>query len=64
MLRNQAEAGLLPHSLLTMPPKSAIPDFYYFCFGAYEPFITFVGFLGAIACVSTCQFMLRTDFMI
>ncbi|KAF8812499.1 hypothetical protein BYT27DRAFT_7133211 [Phlegmacium glaucopus] len=31
-----------------MPPKSAIPDFYYFCFGAYEPFLTTVGFLGAL----------------
>jgi len=25
---------------------SAIPDFYYFCFAAYEPFLTTVGFLG------------------
>ncbi|PPQ94008.1 hypothetical protein CVT25_009856 [Psilocybe cyanescens] len=32
-----------------MPPKSAIPDFYYFCFGAYEPFLTTIGFLGALA---------------
>ncbi|KAF9567337.1 hypothetical protein CPC08DRAFT_773140 [Agrocybe pediades] len=32
-----------------MSPKSAIPDFYYFCFGAYEPFLTLVGFLGALA---------------
>jgi len=32
-----------------MPPTSAIPDFYYFCFGAYEPFLTFLGFLGAMA---------------
>ncbi|KDR83681.1 hypothetical protein GALMADRAFT_236015 [Galerina marginata CBS 339.88] len=32
-----------------MPPQSAIPDFYYFCFGAYEPFLTIVGFLGALA---------------
>ncbi|KAF8165287.1 hypothetical protein B0H34DRAFT_688602 [Crassisporium funariophilum] len=32
----------------TMAPKSAIPDFYYFCFGAYEPFLTIVGFLGAL----------------
>ncbi|KJA30216.1 hypothetical protein HYPSUDRAFT_196467 [Hypholoma sublateritium FD-334 SS-4] len=32
-----------------MPPSSAIPDFYYFCFGAYEPFLTTVGFLGTLA---------------
>lgn len=47
----------LPEFLLTnnsrqsksnMPAKSAIPDFYYFCFGAYEPFLTIVGFLGAL----------------
>ncbi|KIM46124.1 hypothetical protein M413DRAFT_441184, partial [Hebeloma cylindrosporum] len=38
-----------------MPSKSAIPDFYYFCFGAYEPFLTFVGFLGAIACAHNSQ---------
>ncbi|KAF9534267.1 hypothetical protein CPB83DRAFT_843962 [Crepidotus variabilis] len=30
-------------------PTSALPDFYYFCFGAYEPFITILGFLGTIA---------------
>ncbi|KAF9057623.1 hypothetical protein BJ165DRAFT_1520989 [Panaeolus papilionaceus] len=27
---------------------SAIPDFYYFCFGAYEPFLTTLGFLGSL----------------
>jgi hypothetical protein len=32
-----------------MPPKSAIPDIYYFCFGAYEPFLNIVGFLGTLA---------------
>ncbi|KAF8974504.1 hypothetical protein BDZ97DRAFT_1900150 [Flammula alnicola] len=32
-----------------MAPTSAIPDFYYFCFGAYEPFLTLVGFLGTLA---------------
>jgi len=31
-----------------MPPKSAIPDIYYFCFGAYEPFLTIIGFLGTL----------------
>ncbi|KAF8205035.1 hypothetical protein BJ912DRAFT_840535 [Pholiota molesta] len=31
-----------------MPPTSAIPDFYYFCFGAYEPFLTSLGFLGTL----------------
>jgi len=31
------------------PHSSAIPDFYYFCFGAYEPFLTTVGFLGTLA---------------
>jgi len=30
-----------------MRPTSAIPDFYYFCFGVYEPFITTAGFIGA-----------------
>lgn len=39
-----------------MPPKSAIPDFYYFCFGAYEPFLTSVGFLGVFMYV--CPFKL------
>ncbi|KAF9453088.1 hypothetical protein P691DRAFT_802468 [Macrolepiota fuliginosa MF-IS2] len=29
-----------------MPPSSAIPDFYYFWFAAYEPFLTITGFLG------------------
>ncbi|KXN89645.1 hypothetical protein AN958_05512 [Leucoagaricus sp. SymC.cos] len=29
-----------------MPPSSAIPDFYYFWFAAYEPFLTMVGFIG------------------
>ncbi|KAJ3513279.1 hypothetical protein NLJ89_g3034 [Agrocybe chaxingu] len=32
-----------------MSPQSALPDFYYFCFGAYEPFLTTIGFLGALA---------------
>ncbi|KIK06647.1 hypothetical protein K443DRAFT_673931 [Laccaria amethystina LaAM-08-1] len=32
-----------------MTQKSAIPDFYYFCFAAYEPFLTTIGFLGACA---------------
>jgi len=31
-----------------MPPESAIPDIYYFCFGAYEPFLTTIGFLGTL----------------
>jgi len=31
-----------------MTPKSAIPDIYYFCFAAYEPFLTTVGFLGTL----------------
>jgi len=28
-------------------PTSAIPDFYYFCFAVFEPFLTIVGFAGA-----------------
>ena len=42
-----------------MSPKSAIPDFYYFCFGAYEPFLTAVGFLGAImyVCLSSSNIL-------
>ncbi|KAH9482711.1 hypothetical protein JR316_0004811 [Psilocybe cubensis] len=32
----------------SMSPKSPIPDFYYFCFGAYEPFLTTIGFIGAL----------------
>jgi len=31
-----------------MSVKSAIPDFYFFCFGAYEPFLTTIGFLGSL----------------
>ncbi|TFK23252.1 hypothetical protein FA15DRAFT_670643 [Coprinopsis marcescibilis] len=31
------------------PPSSALPDFYYFCFAAYEPFLTTIGLLGAFA---------------
>lgn len=29
--------------------KSSLPDFYYFCFAAYEPFLTTLGLLGAFA---------------
>ncbi|KAH6914846.1 hypothetical protein BKA70DRAFT_1216939 [Coprinopsis sp. MPI-PUGE-AT-0042] len=29
--------------------KSALPDFYYFCFAVYEPFLTTLGLLGAFA---------------
>ncbi|KAF9009011.1 hypothetical protein BDQ17DRAFT_1349361 [Cyathus striatus] len=32
-----------------MRHTSAIPDFYYFCFGAYEPFLTIMGFVGTWA---------------
>ncbi|PPQ98563.1 hypothetical protein CVT24_004054 [Panaeolus cyanescens] len=32
----------------SIPSHSAIPDFYYFCFGAYEPFLTTLGFLGSL----------------
>ncbi|TFK43474.1 hypothetical protein BDQ12DRAFT_675042 [Crucibulum laeve] len=32
-----------------MRPTSAIPDFYYFCFAAYEPFLTTMGFIGTWA---------------
>ncbi|KAF8913956.1 hypothetical protein CPB84DRAFT_1758006 [Gymnopilus junonius] len=32
-----------------MPHSSPLPDFYYFCFAAYEPFLTIIGFLGALA---------------
>lgn len=35
---------LFPYA--SMPPSSAIPDFYYFLFSAYEPFLTAIGFLG------------------
>jgi len=28
-------------------PTSAIPEFYFFCFAVYEPFLTTTGFLGA-----------------
>jgi hypothetical protein len=28
---------------------TALPDFYYFCFGGYEPFLTFVGLLGTFS---------------
>ncbi|KAF5344103.1 hypothetical protein D9758_008890 [Tetrapyrgos nigripes] len=31
------------------PPTSAIPDRYYAIFGVYEPLLTALGFLGAIA---------------
>ncbi|KAF8076464.1 hypothetical protein FPV67DRAFT_1604985 [Lyophyllum atratum] len=31
-----------------MKPTSAIPDFYYFCFAVYEPFLTVTGFMGAL----------------
>ncbi|KAG5638195.1 hypothetical protein H0H81_001292 [Sphagnurus paluster] len=31
-----------------MKQTSAIPDFYYFIFAVYEPFLTFTGFIGAI----------------
>ncbi|KAF8351401.1 hypothetical protein F5887DRAFT_206390 [Amanita rubescens] len=30
-----------------MPPDSAIPDFYYYCFAIYEPSLTVTGFIGA-----------------
>ncbi|RDB22473.1 hypothetical protein Hypma_010111 [Hypsizygus marmoreus] len=30
-----------------MRPTSAIPEFYYFCFAVYEPFLTITGFIGA-----------------
>ncbi|TFK75850.1 hypothetical protein BDN72DRAFT_809557 [Pluteus cervinus] len=33
----------------TTSSLSAIPNFYYFCFAAYEPFLTTIGFLGALA---------------
>jgi len=33
---------------VSMPPRSALPDIYYFCFGAYEPFLTTIGFLGTL----------------
>ncbi|PFH52780.1 hypothetical protein AMATHDRAFT_1825 [Amanita thiersii Skay4041] len=29
-----------------MHPGSALPDFYYFCFAIYEPFLTVLGFIG------------------
>ncbi|GLB33875.1 hypothetical protein LshimejAT787_0107590 [Lyophyllum shimeji] len=32
-----------------MKPTSAIPDSYYFIFAVYEPFLTVLGFLGALA---------------
>ena len=35
----------------SMAPASAIPDLYYFCFAACEPFLTIIGFLGALAYV-------------
>lgn len=35
-----------------MPPSSAIPDFYYFWFAAYEPFLTMLGFIGTCVHVS------------
>ncbi|KAF6762261.1 hypothetical protein DFP72DRAFT_878393 [Ephemerocybe angulata] len=38
-----------------MSPTSAIPDFYYFCFAAYEPFLTIIGFLGACAYAHNAQ---------
>ncbi|KAF5333349.1 hypothetical protein D9611_002480 [Ephemerocybe angulata] len=38
-----------------MSPSSAIPDFYYFCFAAYEPFLTIIGFLGACADPTTAH---------
>ncbi|KAI0921845.1 hypothetical protein AcW1_004293 [Taiwanofungus camphoratus] len=31
-----------------MAPSSALPPFYWFVFGLYEPFLTFCGFLGAL----------------
>jgi len=31
-----------------MPPTSAIPDVYYAIFGVYEPFLTTLGFVGAL----------------
>ena len=34
-----------------MPPTSPLPDFYYFIFAVYEPFLTIIGFLGACAYV-------------
>lgn len=34
-----------------MAPSSAIPDFYYFWFAAYEPFLTVMGFIG------TCMYV-------
>jgi len=42
-----------PHSFafLSSPMRhtSAIPDFYYFTFAAYEPFLCFMGLLGTMA---------------
>ncbi|KAK0453760.1 hypothetical protein EV421DRAFT_707553 [Armillaria borealis] len=32
-----------------MPPHSALPDFYYFIFAAYEPTLCILGFFGALA---------------
>ncbi|KAL0949494.1 hypothetical protein HGRIS_009548 [Hohenbuehelia grisea] len=31
-----------------MSPPSAIPDVYYAIFGVYEPFLTVLGFIGAL----------------
>ncbi|KAL1743750.1 hypothetical protein HDZ31DRAFT_40188 [Schizophyllum fasciatum] len=32
-----------------MAPTSAVPDAYYCIFGLYEPFLTFLGFIGVLA---------------
>lgn len=46
-----------------MSPRSAIPDFYYFCFGAYEPFLTTIGFLGTLVYVQPAiSFMYSSHF--
>ena len=34
-----------------MSPRSALPDFYYFVFAAYEPLLCILGFLGTLAYV-------------
>jgi hypothetical protein len=36
---------------------TALPDFYYFCFGAYEPFLTFIGLLGTFSYVNPLSLM-------
>jgi len=46
------------------PPTSAIPDFYYFCFAAYEPFLTVAGFVGAWLYVGPLIFRFRNRHLI